>query len=385
MLPALLLSVVLLVQPATRPGDVEALRAAVVEAHAALPASSMSGVVSMDLRYGGMSFQERRRFTASFAEGLYRHESENGKTVVAEADGTVTVYDAASNTYLTSDPASATEGETPPSFATLRRENPLLLLAVTDGDLNSLLEGAGEVAAETVDGRDVLRFARGNVDVALFFDANSRQLVRREVDVQRQLETEGLTDVEAGLLVVEYDAVEPLAEVSEELFTFRAPAGAMDGAPPEMMAGGGAAAALEGQAAPDFTLPRLGEGEMTLSELQGEVVVLDFWASWCGPCVEGLPHLQRVAQRENGPIVLAINVQETPDVIGQFLQRNDLQLTTLLDADGAVSELYGVTGIPQTVVIRPDGTVQKVLVGFGPNTPGELDAAIAAASIEAAE
>ena len=143
-----------------------------------------------------------------------------------------------------------------------------------------------------------------------------------------------------------------------------------------------AAENLVGQDAPDFTLPNLAGGETTLSDYTGQVVVLDFWATWCPPCVAALPHLAELAARKGGPVVLAVNVGETPDQVGAFLETHDLNLNVPLDADASAAEKYFVTGIPQTVVVGPDGVVRKVLFGFGPDTPAELDAAVADAARE---
>ena len=107
----------------------------------------------------------------------------------------------------------------------------------------------------------------------------------------------------------------------------------------------------------------------------GKVVVLDFWATWCGPCVHALPHLQELATRHASDVeVLAINIDDAEAARALFAR---LGLTVaLLADDGPTSQRYGVREIPHTVVIGRDGTVRVVLRG---GRPADLDAAVAAA------
>ena len=120
-----------------------------------------------------------------------------------------------------------------------------------------------------------------------------------------------------------------------------------------------------GEGAPNFTLTSLDGSVVTLSDLRGQVVVLDFWATWCGPCEESLPHLQALHQQyaDQGVIVLAINVEENRDQVSRFIQDNSYTFTVLLDSDGAVSNAYGVWGIPYTVVVDQSGVGHEVYQG----------------------
>jgi thiol-disulfide isomerase/thioredoxin len=133
--------------------------------------------------------------------------------------------------------------------------------------------------------------------------------------------------------------------------------------------------------APDFSIPLLDGGTFKLSAHRGKVVVLDFWASWCGPCRKGLPVLAKLAEdtASRGVIVCAVNQQEDADTIREFLADEKLKLTVSLDSDGKVGEAYGVRGIPMTVVIDPLGTVRAVHTGFSPTLGAELKAETEAA------
>jgi peroxiredoxin len=139
---------------------------------------------------------------------------------------------------------------------------------------------------------------------------------------------------------------------------------------------------LVGQSAPAFTLENLeGQRISPLEDFKGNVIVLDFWASWCPPCREGLPHLDKLYQekREQGVAVFAVNVRETDEQAKAFMSQQNLSVPVLLDTKGEVSGQYLVSGIPQTVVIGRDGKVSQVLVGFGAGSAEKLAEAVKAA------
>ena len=142
---------------------------------------------------------------------------------------------------------------------------------------------------------------------------------------------------------------------------------------------------LQGKRAPDFQLATLDGSEVKLSDLKGNVVVLDFWASWCGPCKMSMPHIQELASNtemtEKGLKVLAVNMTtwrgETPEKAKQYMTSNNFTFPVPLDTKGEVSKSYKLESIPTSMVIGRDGMVKKVFVGYHPEkTPAELDKAI---------
>lgn len=126
---------------------------------------------------------------------------------------------------------------------------------------------------------------------------------------------------------------------------------------------------VEGKPAPDFQTHNLNGEEVFLSDLRGEPVVLNFWASWCRACEEEMPYLQAIDNRysESGVNVIALNIGEDVFTVGDFLDLNKLDLTVWMDPNKAVARKYNIAGIPTTVFINGDGIIVKKVVGAFPN------------------
>lgn len=136
-------------------------------------------------------------------------------------------------------------------------------------------------------------------------------------------------------------------------------------------------AAGERPPAPDIALPRLGPpGQARLSDWRGQVVVLNYWASWCAPCREESPLLQewheRISQR--GGTVLGVDVRDTSDDALEFIDEFGLTYPHLKDGPGDTQDEYGVAGIPETFVIDRRGHIAAV-------RRGPVDAAFLEASV----
>lgn len=121
--------------------------------------------------------------------------------------------------------------------------------------------------------------------------------------------------------------------------------------------------------APDFTLPNLDGEEVSLSDFRGHPVLLNFWASWCGPCRVEMPHLNQVAQEwgKQGLVVLTINAGDSPAKAREFMEDNKLTFPALLDIDGGVSMVYGVYSIPVTFFIDEEGFAIAKRIGAYPS------------------
>ncbi len=138
---------------------------------------------------------------------------------------------------------------------------------------------------------------------------------------------------------------------------------------------------LVGKPAPDFELELLDGKKFHLAESKGKVVVLDFWATWCGPCIQAMPQVEKAAGAfpEKDVLLVAVNLQETPAQIKTMMERHQLHPPRVaLDKDGSIAEKYQANAIPQTVVIGRDGNITRLFVGGGPNLEDQLKDAIKA-------
>jgi peroxiredoxin len=136
----------------------------------------------------------------------------------------------------------------------------------------------------------------------------------------------------------------------------------------------------EGFPAPDFTLDTLDGGQMTLSDLRGQVVMINLWTSWCPPCRAEMPAINSVYQsnREKGLEVLAVNstFQDSESAATAFVQEYGLSFPILLDRDGAVSRRYQLQALPTTYFIDRKGIIRAVVPG-GPMSETLIQSKIA--------
>ena len=142
-----------------------------------------------------------------------------------------------------------------------------------------------------------------------------------------------------------------------------------------------AALALDvGTQAPDFELPGA-QGSIKLSKVQGKVIYLDFWASWCGPCRESFPWMNNMQAKfkQKGLQVIAINLDANNDDAQKFLTQHTAQFTVLFDSKGVTPRQYGVKGMPTSFLIGKDGKVLAQHKGFNNSDRAELEQKILAA------
>jgi len=123
----------------------------------------------------------------------------------------------------------------------------------------------------------------------------------------------------------------------------------------------------EGFPAPDFTLDTLSGDQITLSDYQGRPVLINLWASWCGPCRAEMPDMQEVYDeyKDQGFTVLAVNAtnQDRVKDVQDFVDEYDLTFPILIDQSGEVSDLYNLRSLPTSYFITPEGTIHKVVIG----------------------
>lgn len=129
-------------------------------------------------------------------------------------------------------------------------------------------------------------------------------------------------------------------------------------------------AAMEGKTAPAFTLPLLSGGVISLAANQGKFVFLNIWATWCAPCREEMPSMQRLYEKLAGGKfeMIALSIDEDISKVEEFVKEFGLTFPIALDPKQAVAAQYKITGVPETYFISPDGVVMHHIIG-----PGEWD------------
>lgn len=124
--------------------------------------------------------------------------------------------------------------------------------------------------------------------------------------------------------------------------------------------------AIEGLDAPDISLNDLSGRGLKLSELKDSVVFINFWASWCQPCREEMPSLQKLYNnfRDNGSFrMITVLYRDNPDKASAYLRENNIDLPLWLDRDGKAATAYGLTGVPETFIVDKRGILRKKVIG----------------------
>jgi len=134
-----------------------------------------------------------------------------------------------------------------------------------------------------------------------------------------------------------------------------------------------ALAGPEGGSAPAFALAARGGHDVTLAQYHGQVVMINFWASWCGPCRQEMPLLESIYKKYNklGFTLLGVNVEPDSKAADDWLRDTPVSFPILYDKDSKVSKLYDVAGMPSTVIIDRSGKLRKIHRGYKPGDENE--------------
>jgi len=122
----------------------------------------------------------------------------------------------------------------------------------------------------------------------------------------------------------------------------------------------------KGRPAPNFSLPGLDGQMVSLADYRGKVVLLNIWATWCPPCVEEMPSMEKLYQELNGDgfEILAVSIDESGvQDVRPFMQKHKLSFPVLMDPEGTIKGLYRTTGVPESFVIDKDGTLVEIVIG----------------------
>jgi peroxiredoxin len=134
-----------------------------------------------------------------------------------------------------------------------------------------------------------------------------------------------------------------------------------------------AVAAAPSGPAPPFTLASKAGGQVNLAQYKGQVVMINFWASWCGPCRQEMPLLEDIYRKYNklGFTLLGVNVEPDSKAADDWLKQTPVSFPILYDKDSKVSQMYDVSGMPSTVIIDRKGNLRMLHHGYKPGDENE--------------
>jgi peroxiredoxin len=164
--------------------------------------------------------------------------------------------------------------------------------------------------------------------------------------------------------IIEFRRAAAGGDLPDELFVFQPPPGVEEVGSAEFQKP--AASNLEGKPAPDFQLRDLAGKAVALKDLRGQVVVLDFWATWCGPCRIDMPRIEALHNdlKAKGLRVFGVNAEDA-NLARSYVERNGYTFPTLSDPGMQVAQLYQVNALPTAVVIDKEGRVAAYMQGSG--------------------
>jgi peroxiredoxin len=118
--------------------------------------------------------------------------------------------------------------------------------------------------------------------------------------------------------------------------------------------------------APDFTFPGLDGKMVSLSDYKGKVVLVNIWATWCPPCVDEMPSMEKLYQKFKGENfeILAVSIDEPGlKAVAPFMKKSNLTFPALIDSEGTIKAVYGITGVPESFIIDQKGILIKKIIG----------------------
>ena len=134
----------------------------------------------------------------------------------------------------------------------------------------------------------------------------------------------------------------------------------------------------QGMKAPDFAFTTVDGMQGKLSDYQGKVVFINFWASWCGPCMQEMPDIAKLQQSHSDVVFFEINVSDNPTNAQSYIDSSSLKANWVID-DGTIFYQYPSDGIPYTLIVNPDGVITKIFIGSPTDAYNTFTSALQAA------
>jgi peroxiredoxin len=308
-----------------------------------------------------------------------------GMTIVTDGK-TLDIFNPATNSHTTE---SAPEG-LEAALAVITSPVLAMIEPLASQDLYALItkdvQEVSVVGTEVFEGVTctVVRLIETKSQTALWIEVGEQPLLRK-LEVHSKPSDAEVPDSTFFLsMTLRNWKVDPL--LPEETFVFNPPEGskpAKSGEKPDSRGH-----AMLGQPAPELSIELLTGGKIDLAAHKGkEIVVLEFWATWCPPCVRALPQMVETLEpyHEKGVRFFAVNQRENAQTIRRFLERTKLSIPVASDPEGQAGDLFKVEAIPHTVLIGKDGLIQAVHVGLLPDLKtrmrSEIDTLLAGGSL----
>ncbi|HIE22918.1 MAG TPA: DUF2092 domain-containing protein [Candidatus Korarchaeota archaeon] len=262
----------------------------------------------------------------------------------------------------------------------------IIITLFGDNPYEMLMEGVERVklvGEEIVEGTKMhhIILYQEEMDIDLWIDAGDYLIRKVRMDMSKIMEKQkeimpGLADMKMILEELHSD-VRIAEDIPDTRFIFKAPEGARE--TDDLFGGFGPPAEpspLVGKETEDFTLEGFEEGVLIHPmDHKGKVIMLDFWATWCGPCRKDLPVLQRIYEKYKDKefVFIAVNAMEDREKVEEFIKKGNHTFPVALDKDGKVGELYKVEAYPTLILIGKDGKIQKVHTGYMPGLKKRLE------------
>jgi cytochrome c biogenesis protein CcmG, thiol:disulfide interchange protein DsbE len=375
--------------------EVRTLLDQVRQAYASLQAISITGTFEGNLDIDGVHRYNVAQFSGVYSsDGLFRNETKDTVTadrattqptddsIVGNNGADIYLFFPLRNRYQMIDAPKGkinldSLGEDVGDV--LRNQNLSLALAISGDAETALLDDATSISRVEdvkIEGRayPAIQIIHPLFDQTVIIDPQTHLLRRMIGDVTKNAVMKGAKVVKSALLTSDYTNI-PSAPLPAAQFAWTPPPGAEELTPTDSEED------LTGKPAPSFSISDMDGHVVSDKTLKGSIYVLDFWATWCPPCIASLPHMDLVYKdyKDKGVKFFAVNEQEDKATIQKFVSNTKLTVPVLMDTEGKAEEAFDPVGVtPFTVVVGKDGKVRFAapMIGLKDRLPAMLDKAL---------